>query len=836
MKSFMFALRLAWRDILRNKLRSSLAVILFAAPVSLFLVTMLPLESSNEPSPSPGPAAIAQITHKVCDEQESSEQRPCLTKTDAHLAQMPDIGRLSAVLSSFPQAADTFRPQFNLHVSAEGPNKNNTKVTLTAVDNSPAIYGEIPNEGEVLLNEQDAFILGASPGDSITYTIGGEPRSFKVSTVTTTPSTINQKNLPFDVPERDELRSAQVPDYATTYWVSDQYYDLRTENQQISITGLHKSRGDIKQPLAITEQLLNVSPDDLVISTAMFIVGIALMASIAGPIFTVATKRRLATLGLLASTGATKKHLGLISIAEAVILSSFGVIFGFTITAPLWFGRNDHIWGYFVAIAALGNVSGIVSATLPAIRATKTNTIQALAQSAPMQMRKLRWFHFIAPLIASALLLFPDGAPDSIFVFALLFTVAIIAVLLSAPAFVLSLGKIGNYLPAPERLAIRDMLRNYYRSVPATGAIMCMSFAMIMMTWDGERHSNPENYETSNVIQVLGKITSTTDIPYRPRIDELATKYSMTDEAHAYQFEPTPQYGTATLNIKYNFSGNSEYAPSFRDLVHNNYKFPYSENVLIVDSEILKAFQRMNPGHFTDEQINSAIQALDEGKVVSDSPGLVQDGKVTLNVDLGNLQESHELPGHSLTDSSKTPITAHALISKTTVEKLGYNTAFLSATLSRDTELGFFEKLTLLPNQDTAETKVVVSGEHLEQLIPLRFEALFAAFVAAAIALLVVILAAMESRRDVTLMLTLGATRVGIKRYAAAQGFFVGLLGALGGTLFMGIVRLGSLTNNTTEGFSALYVITIPIFAWLAGVCFGTIMSRKKLLGQRRLT
>lgn len=125
-----------------------------------------------------------------------------------------------------------------------------------------------------------------------------------------------------------------------------------------------------------------------------------------------------------------------------------------------------------------------------------------------------------------------------------------------------------------------------------------------------------------------------------------------------------------------------------------------------------------------------------------------------------------------------------------------------------------------------------------EDLLQYTVPVLFSLLLTGATVLLVVLLAASESRRDLATVTALGAPPVLLRRFTANRGLIVAGAGTLAGVLVGAAPALldGDLFSMSGAQWSILDVITVagPLLAWATGAVIGAVSSRDRAPVRRR--
>ena len=250
---------------------------------------------------------------------------------------------------------------------------------------------------------------------------------------------------------------------------------------------------------------------------ALLVTGLGLLEVVllAGTAFAVGARRQVHDIGVIAATGATARQIRRIVLAQGLVLGGLGSLIGTAIGAAVAVGGR-HYWEHLVngvvvgwqfgpweiAVAALvGAVSGVLAAVVPAIGAARMTAVDALSgrfRVSAMSRRR-------TPVLGAALVLAgvavgtvgnrmmaaefdgylrelrrvavtnqyvtPPSPTVPIAVVLLGAVLAVVGVVVLAPAMVTALGRLARQLPLSGRLAFRDASRHRHRTGPATSAI-----------------------------------------------------------------------------------------------------------------------------------------------------------------------------------------------------------------------------------------------------------------------------------------------------------------------------------------------------------------------------
>ena len=260
-----------------------------------------------------------------------------------------------------------------------------------------------------------------------------------------------------------------------------------------------------------------VNPES--ISVAGLVVGMLLIALVAVGGFTVLAQRRLRSLGMLASTGATDRHVRLVVLANGAVVGIAGAILGLVVGLAGWLAYRPvleqsahHLigmfalpWGVIGLALLLAVVAAVFAAWLPARAITKVPIVTALSgRPAPPKRVRRSAIPGLVLLVIAFILFGLSGASANgnggLPKLALGLIVLIVAVILLAPFCLAVLARLGNRTPISVRLALRDLSRYRARSGSALAAISIgILIAVIISVATAARYANVLDYAGPNL-------------------------------------------------------------------------------------------------------------------------------------------------------------------------------------------------------------------------------------------------------------------------------------------------------------------------------------------------
>ena len=257
------------------------------------------------------------------------------------------------------------------------------------------------------------------------------------------------------------------------------------------------------------------------ISLAALVLGMLLIALVSVGGFTVLAQRRLRSIGMLESTGATDRHVRLVVSANGTVVGVVGAILGFVLGLVVWLAyrpsleqSSHHVigvlalsWTVVAAAMVLAVVAAFFAASRPARAITKVPIVQALSgrPAPPRQIHRSALPGIVFLVLAFLLLGYSGGtnhgngsggAPELVFGIVLL----IPGLILLAPFFLSLTARLGRRAPIATRLALRDLARYRARSGSALAAISVgVLVAVIVMLAAAARYGNVLDYAGPNL-------------------------------------------------------------------------------------------------------------------------------------------------------------------------------------------------------------------------------------------------------------------------------------------------------------------------------------------------
>ena len=275
---------------------------------------------------------------------------------------------------------------------------------------------------------------------------------------------------------------------------------------------------DIQTPASVA-QSNPLNPET--ISLAALVLGMLLIALVSIGGFTVLAQRRMRSIGMLESTGATDRHVRLVISANGTVVGLVGAVLGFVLGLGVWLAyrpsleqSSHHLigalalsWPVVIAAMVLAVVAALFAASRPARAMTKVPIVQALSgrPTPPRQIHRSAVPGIVFLVLAFLLLGYSGGTnhgngsggmPELLLGLVLL----IPGLILLAPFFLSVTARVGRRAPIATRLALRDLARYRARSGSALAAIsLGVLVAVIVMLAAASRYGNVLDYAGPNL-------------------------------------------------------------------------------------------------------------------------------------------------------------------------------------------------------------------------------------------------------------------------------------------------------------------------------------------------
>ena len=259
-----------------------------------------------------------------------------------------------------------------------------------------------------------------------------------------------------------------------------------------------------------------INPSTIILALAT--VGMLLIALVSIGGFTVLAQRRMRSLGMLESMGATDRNVRLVLESNGVTVGVVGALVGFGLGLAVWLlyrptNEQDahHLipmfalpWNVVVPSMILAVLATLFASSYPARAITRMPVVGALAgrPAAPRQIHR----SFVPGVVALGIgfvffSLSGAGHHGKGVIWLIPGLIAlVVGIILVSPFFLVLLARVGGRSPVAVRLPLRDMARYRARSGSALSAIaLGIMIAVIVVAVATARYSNVFDYVGPNM-------------------------------------------------------------------------------------------------------------------------------------------------------------------------------------------------------------------------------------------------------------------------------------------------------------------------------------------------
>jgi len=259
-----------------------------------------------------------------------------------------------------------------------------------------------------------------------------------------------------------------------------------------------------------------INPSTIVLALAT--VGMLLIALVSIGGFTVLAQRRMRSLGMLESMGATDRNVRLVLEANGVIVGVVGAVAGFALGLVLWLAYRPHNeqsahhiigmfalpWNVIAPALVLAVIATSFASGYPARAITRVPVVSALAgRPAPPRQIHRSLVPGVIALVIGFLLFSVSGASGNgggVIWLVPGLVALIVGIILVSPFFLALLARVGGRTPVAIRLPLRDMARYRARSGSALSAIsLGIMIAVIICAVAVARYANVFDYVGPNM-------------------------------------------------------------------------------------------------------------------------------------------------------------------------------------------------------------------------------------------------------------------------------------------------------------------------------------------------
>lgn len=546
-QQFKLAMRLAWRDIRRNRGRSVLIAALIAVPIMMISAALVVGFSKTPTTEETIAAELGKTAGRVGLQYSPNSSFTQGPKGDLSSVLTDEDVKRGEEYGSVADFQDLILPDFELvPLSNVDLATQRDKATLTF----NAVIGDILNpafegkfkllEGRNATGDKEAL---ASPGFMERFDVHLGEQFTTVAGDFTIVGTVRDSGINDAFPTFF-VSADQMPDNFAPSPEETQYYLVGEKSASWALATELNQRGAIltsadllrnpptEEQVGATQERFADAPSGngleliamgaLISALAMLEVGL-----LAGAAFAVGTRKQQRELALLAASGAEASTLRSVVTSSGLWLGLLGGITGALTGTGIgiaWVlhkirsGENLlwlHIpWLMMIGVVLVGLISGLAAAYAPS-RAVSKQVLNVSLKSVRTthQMNRKTLYKGIVWLV-SALLLLAFSASISFFgivhdfelrsylalALVIMGSIGLITafILLTAPILKL-MSSITSWLPLPLRLATRDAARNTGRTVPAVAAVLAAATlsSALLVYWSSVSKSENENYEWS---------------------------------------------------------------------------------------------------------------------------------------------------------------------------------------------------------------------------------------------------------------------------------------------------------------------------------------------------
>jgi putative ABC transport system permease protein len=277
--------------------------------------------------------------------------------------------------------------------------------------------------------------------------------------------------------------------------------------------------GSVVSNLASASSAANtntVNPETIVLAVAT--VGMLLIALVSIGGFTVMAQRRMRSLGMLESLGATDRNVRLVLEANGAIVGLTGALVGAALGLVAWLlyrptneQEAHHLiapfalpWAVIGASMVLAVIATTIAASYPARAITRIPVVAALAGRPAPPRRTRRSFvpGVIALAIGFGFFSISGGAGGGKGATWVIpgFVALVVGIILISPFLLVVLARVGRRAPVAVRLPLRDMARYRARSGSALSAISVgVLIAVVVCALATARYSNVFDFVGPNM-------------------------------------------------------------------------------------------------------------------------------------------------------------------------------------------------------------------------------------------------------------------------------------------------------------------------------------------------
>lgn len=831
--------KLVWRDARSHKVRTAVAILLFALPVIFVNVLAYIAVSSDgglwrDSQPSTVYATVITSECKPGDD-------PTWCASAADIART-DVDRLRDSLGGEERY---FTPVWHASAVVSADSDASIVAPVTTAEPESGVIG-VPESGQIALSADSLKILGKKTGDTVSFAVRGQAhdpvRLVIADELVNTGSVVRSDALAgMNVPPRDRIKSSEVPAGFSVGW--------QTNNPAVSdVSGTHSggvavySLGDEVDQFGSESLVRRYVAEIDTLSDALAVVtitllGLVLIASISGTVFAVAAARNLRSTGLLSCVGATSKQLATVMLWQGGLIGAAGAVLGGILAGvDTWIfsavNGNEFIWAWDVSSLAMvvAIVSGVVSALVPAVRTARTDPTQALQRSmiAPRGVSRWMWAAPIAMIVLAVVAQMKVVADYQ----ALFFVAVIIFGILSTPICIYAVSRLGG---GKVRFALRDARRNLHRTAPTAGAIagvvLISSAFLEIATYSNSSDSSREILPVLSV--VASESVASDSRAYESVVSQVQTDFGAPLRSDSYELLMPPKLADTSW-LPLSASPNAE-VRDFWDLPSFLQNHRVFGNVVAAGSEVVDMWRYVQPDAFDNDQWNAMKDALRSGRVVVDDQNLVRDGHVNIaavsqhaTFDGETLRRTacegwfSPVPESDIAESTLLPARAIAgadepsgivILPPSAVKRLGGDLVYQGSNLAGGRGLSLWEQIAGVSVDNESSPEVTVSvASSLSSTVHIGVVIAATWLLSLFLMILLVVLSLGESRRDLAVLAAEGASPWQLRSMSALQAVVVAAIGCIAAGVTASVILLSTALSDL--GDLDFWWHTVVALAW----------------------
>ncbi|MEU9142532.1 FtsX-like permease family protein [Streptomyces sp. NPDC048349] len=398
------------------------------------------------------------------------------------------------------------------------------------------------------------------------------------------------------------------------------------------------------------------------------VVGLAMLeiCLLAGPAFAVGARRSRRQLGLVGANGGDRRHIRSIVLSGGLVIGAAAAVIGTAIGVALTLGLRpvleeflgERFGGFEVrplelaAIALLAVLTGLLSAIVPAVTASRQTVLASLTGRRGVRRanRVLPVLGLLAVAGGAAIALLGTASKTGSTVVAGGSALAELGIVALTPVLVGLFGRLGRWLPLSPRLALRDAVRNRGRTAPAVAAVLAaVAGTVAVATYEHSRDLQNRHEYVASYPYGSGMVSINDNVDHKdvPAVrDALAKEFPLAVRADVerlvagrpgcdgYTMELgcgraellTPKEQRCPLYEAPN--GPASFTPQQARELRNDWRcaeprFGKANDTVVADEKLLAVLAVTDPG---------AVSALKAGTAVSFDKRNVKDGKVTIRL------------------------------------------------------------------------------------------------------------------------------------------------------------------------------------------------------------